>query len=211
MHAKMHCKNARGLGIINHKLNSWQVWLSCRSRTLSPFWPLLRGYRGQGFPQDKQTFQNKTNYHQILLSCCFPEHFPGVFSDAFPFPAGWVLAPTPVLDGLWSTSAFSFLWVCPWPWMGGYLFITALGTQMLSLGDGTFSNISYFCPQGHPISQHSVSKWRLDDYNSVFSAKPPKSKNTTCSCFDPKSHSSPWKKFSLYTSFCGFFLAFIQF
>ena len=95
MHAKMHCKNARGLGIINHKLNSWQVWLSCRSRTLSPFWPLLRGYRGQGFPQDKQTFQNKTNYHQILLSCCFPEHFPGVFSDAFPFPAGRVLAPTP--------------------------------------------------------------------------------------------------------------------
>ena len=35
MHAKMHCKNARGLGIINHKLNSWQVWLSCGSRNLA--------------------------------------------------------------------------------------------------------------------------------------------------------------------------------
>lgn len=92
--------------------------------------------------------------------------------------------------------------------MGGYLFITALGIQILSPGDGTFSNISYFCPQGHPISQYSVSKWRLEDYNSVFSAKPPKSKNTTRSCFDPKSHSSPWKKFSLYTSFCGFFSGF---
>lgn len=53
-----------------------------------------------------------------------------------------------------------------------YLTKTAFNIQIRLLGSWKFQNISCSCPQGHPVSQHSVSKWRLDGYTHVFWTKP---------------------------------------